>query len=179
MEVLSLLHQKSFIDNMKMIRDHGAERKYCHPLLGVNARLNAVQCAILSVKLKFFEWELKKREEVARRYHEGLSHLPLILPVLRPGQDSSWAQYTVRVGGKGESSSLFTLCGYSYRGSLSPYPARTKSLWKFFSGERLRKLFPEAYKASREVLSLPLHPYLKEEEQDRVMDEFCRYFASL
>ena len=169
---------KELYRNMKMIRDHGAERKYSHPLLGVNARLNAVQCAILSVKLKFFEWELKKREEAAKRYHEGLSHLPLVLPVLRPRQDSSWAQYTVRVEKRDKVQAYLNSVGIP-TGVHYPLILPEQKAYGDFSAEKAQKLFPEAYKASREVLSLPLHPYLKEEDQDRVMDELCRYFSSL
>ena len=88
---------KELYNTMRMIRDHGSKQKYQHPLLGVNARLDAVQCAILSIKLKFFEWELEQRNRLAKRYQKGLSHLPIILPKVASDRKSSWAQYTIRV----------------------------------------------------------------------------------
>ena len=169
---------KELYHTMKMIRDHGSEQKYRHPLLGLNARLDAVQCVILSVKLTFFEWELKQRGQVAKRYHEGLSHLPLVLPVVRQGQTSSWAQYTLRVKGRDRLQQYLQTAGIP-TGVHYPLTLPEQKAYGNLSPEETQKLFPEAYKASREVLSLPLHPYLKEEEQDRVIHEICRYFASL
>lgn len=152
---------------LRQVRDHGQDRRYHHARLGVNGRLDTLQAAVLLAKLDIFEDEIKNRQKVADRYAEKLFNLHrdglLVLPFLHPHNTSSWAQYTLRVGVRDALLAAMTEQGIPtavhYPVPLYEQPALLQNDVDC----------PESGRAANEVISLPMHPYLKPETQDRII----------
>ncbi|MEO6317253.1 MAG: DegT/DnrJ/EryC1/StrS family aminotransferase [Acidimicrobiales bacterium] len=152
---------------LRSLRNHGAGTdRYDNARVGTNSRLDAIQAAVLLEKLAIFDAELEARERIARRYTEVLGRHGVQTPVVHHGVQSTWAQYTIRLAGRDAVASALDARGIStavhYRSTLADQPA--------FAGAATLGDLPEARSASREVLSLPMHPYLSEVDQDRVLD---------
>ena len=79
-----------------MILAHGSKVRYQHELVGINGRIDAIQAAILNVKLKYFAEEVQKREEIGALYLELLKDKKLSLPVVKKDRTSVFAQFTVK-----------------------------------------------------------------------------------
>lgn len=153
----------------KQLRDHGQESRYHHPQLGLNGRLDTLQAAVLLEKLDIFDDELKARREAADRYSAALAKVA-VTPFVEEHNESAWAQYTIRLSGRDylqqELSALSIPTAVHY-----PVPMHMQPVFaKFGYGEGS---FPEAEKAAREVVSLPMHPYLKAQEQEKVTGAIC------
>lgn len=152
---------------MSWIRVHGQEKKHHHPILGLNGRLDTLQAAILLPKLDIFDSEIHKRQQVASRYSESLrnSSLDVTVPRISDGNTSVWAQYTIlspdrdafarRLKDKGIPSVSY----YSVPLHLQPVFAHLGHQ----PGD-----FPVAEKVASQGISLPMNPYLKEEEIELV-----------
>ncbi|MDR1677105.1 MAG: DegT/DnrJ/EryC1/StrS family aminotransferase [Deltaproteobacteria bacterium] len=163
-----------FTDNAELAeiirssRTHGTGgHRYEHVRLGLNSRLDTLQAAILLVKLDAFPDELDLRQEVALRYERALVGLVPSAPVVPGGRLSSWAQYTIRVPAAHrqfimdhmKSLGVPTMIYYPKCLHLQPVFAHLGGC----PGD-----LPTAEKASAEVLSLPMHPYLTASDQDRI-----------
>lgn len=152
---------------MKAIRTHGGERRHYHTLVGTNGRFDTLQAAVLLAKLPYFDAEVKKRAEIGKRYCELLSDVPgVVAPFVESGNTSVWAQYTIRVKDRDEIGAKLKEMGIPtavyYPKCLHEQPVFSSLGYKW--GD-----FPEAEKASREVLSLPMSPFLTEGDQNRVV----------
>jgi UDP-2-acetamido-2-deoxy-ribo-hexuluronate aminotransferase len=153
---------------LRQIRDHGQDRRYHHARLGVNGRLDTLQAAVLLAKMDVFEGEMKKRQTVADRYAEQLSGLHgdglLVLPHVHADNTSSWAQYTLRVGLRDAVQVAMTKQGIP---TAVHYPVPLYDQPALFQSD---VDCPECDRAADEVISLPMHPYLKLETQDKIID---------
>jgi UDP-2-acetamido-2-deoxy-ribo-hexuluronate aminotransferase len=151
---------------LKMLRNHGQQVRYQHECVGLNARLDTLQAAILLVKLKIFPEELVLRKVVAKRYNELLDDV-VARQQLPKGYTSTHGQYTIRVPNRAEVMATLQVQGIPtvvhYPTPLHRQPAVTRVL-----GEHL--CFPHAERAAHEVLSLPMHPYLTEDQQVIIVD---------
>jgi UDP-2-acetamido-2-deoxy-ribo-hexuluronate aminotransferase len=152
---------------MREIRVHGQDRRYHHPIIGINGRLDTLQAAILLVKMDLFPEELELRQSVAERYNEGIAPLlgteVMAVPVVEEGCTSAWAQYTLRVADRPAIEHRLQQAGIPtavhYPIPLNRQPA--------LRDENAR--VPEAERAGEQVISLPMHPYLTAAEQSRVI----------
>ncbi|MFT5320231.1 MAG: dTDP-4-amino-4,6-dideoxygalactose transaminase [Pseudohongiellaceae bacterium] len=153
---------------LKSIRVHGqGTDKYDNVLIGVNGRMDTLQAAILIEKLKIYPEEIRKRDIVASRYSNDLKDM-VSVPGLMSGATSVWAQYTIRVPadlrdtiaielkGKGIPVAVYYQKPLHLQTAYAHYPASTKTLQ---TSETLAK----------EVLSLPMHPYLDEQIQEHII----------
>lgn len=162
-----------FTDNdewAKLIRSyavHGkGSMKYDNIRIGINSRLDAIQAAILCVKLKaFLEHEIQDVNERAAWYEDELSKVGLALPKVPEGYISSWAQYTVRVPEKIGRGGLQTRLKENGIPSMVYYP-KPMHMQKAFMDNclLLSDGYPITERLCREVLSLPMGPYLTKEE---------------
>ncbi len=143
---------------MRMIRNHGQDRRYHHPVLGVNARMDTIQAAVLLAKLEVFDEEVKRRAEIGTRYSELLTGV-VKTPKLLDGNTSVYAQYTIEVEERDEFQRAMELRGIPttvhYPEALHLQPAFN------YLGHREGE-FPLAEAAAKRVVSLPMHPYLTE-----------------
>lgn len=153
---------------LRSLRVHGAgSHKYEHVRLGTNSRLDTLQAAILLVKLRAFPGELEARQRVAARYGRNLADGRLTLPWVPEGCLSSWAQYTVRVPAEKRDRLMTSLADKGIPSMIYyPRPLHLQPAFSVLGGQEGD--LPESEKASREVLSLPMHPYLSDAEVDAV-----------
>lgn len=148
---------------LRSLRVHGkGTDKYDNVRLGLNSRLDTLQAAVLQVKMKHFDEELKAVNHVAKRYTELLSG-KVTTPVVPQGYTSSWAQYTIQADNRDEIQSRLKAAGIP---SMVYYP-RTMSHQTAFAYLN-QKPCPVAEQLTKTVLSLPMHPYLTDEEIEKV-----------
>jgi dTDP-4-amino-4,6-dideoxygalactose transaminase len=172
-------------ERVKMLRQHGMKRRYHHDELGWNARMDGLQGAILSVKLKYIDGWNSARRAVARRYHalfhaSGLAEAGpypvhgVVLPHEVPGSRHVWHQYVIRTPRR---DALREFLAMRQIGSEIYYPV------PLHLQEALKGLgycegsFPEAERAAREVLALPIFPELREDEQQTVVAAIAEFLV--
>jgi UDP-2-acetamido-2-deoxy-ribo-hexuluronate aminotransferase len=147
-------------ERWKSIRAHGkGGQKYDIVRIGLNARLDTLQAAILLSKLTVFTDEIEAREACARQYDEALRN-HVVLPGRIEGHQSAWAQYTIRVNNRDAVAAHLKEQGIP-TAIYYPLPMHLQSAYTDF-GDGAGSL-PLSERLSGEVLSLPMHPYLTEE----------------
>jgi len=152
---------------LRSIRMHGqGADKYENVRIGVNSRLDTIQAAILLEKLRIFPEEIEMRDRVAGRYSERLGQSNRIrVPRVIDGATSTWAQYTIQVPdrdrlaadlkAKGIPTAIYYTLPMPKQKAYAQYPSAP---------------VPASEKISKTVISLPMHPYLDEQTQDRIVD---------
>ena len=150
------------------MRVHGQGRdKYDNVRIGMNGRLDTLQAAILLEKLRIFPDEIERRERVAARYNENLEDIAHVPKVMK-GAASVWAQYTIRVPAHRREA---LAAGLKARGIPTaiyyPKPLHRQTAYRAYpvAGNGL----PVSDRIADEVISLPMHPYLEEGEQDFII----------
>ncbi|RLB13005.1 MAG: aminotransferase DegT [Deltaproteobacteria bacterium] len=152
-------------NRVRAIRTHGGIRRHEHTLVGTNGRFDTIQAAVLLVKLAHFDDEIKKRAYLGARYSEMLRDC-CIVPEIMSGNTHVYAQYTIRVKNREEVMEYLNKNGVP----TAIYYPRCLHEQPVFSGLGYKwGDFPEAERASREVLSIPMHPFLEEEDQERIV----------
>lgn len=150
---------------MRQIRVHGQDRRYNHPLIGVNGRLDTLQAAILLAKLELFAEEVQWRGRIGRRYTEALAAL-VATPRLAPGNTSVFAQYTVQVAERDRFCEKLKAQGIP---TAVHYPVPLHLQPAFQTLGYRPGDFPVAEAAAARVVSLPMHPYLSQADQDLII----------
>jgi UDP-2-acetamido-2-deoxy-ribo-hexuluronate aminotransferase len=156
------LNDDKLAEKMKQIRIHGQHGRYNHVTLGINGRLDTLQAAILLAKLEIFEDEIKRRQEIAARYINGLKDLVKI-PTIKKENTSAYAQFTILVENRNEFQKKLNEQGIP---TAIHYPT---PLHKIKAMDYPIEDFPIADSYSQKVLSLPMHPYLNEKDQDKII----------
>lgn len=149
---------------LRCIRAHGQDKRYHHAMVGINGRLDTLQAAILLAKLEHFDKEIELRNDVAKRYTQLLPTDSLVLPVVRDYNLSVYAQYTVQV--KDRTKFQASLSEQNIP-TVVHYPCPLYKQPAIFQGGTI--LANTEY-AANHVVSLPMHPYLDESQQDQVID---------
>lgn len=158
------------LEKLRSVRVHGGgSDKYDNVRLGLTARLDTIQAAILLEKLKIFEDEIAARNKVAERYSRGLADVVKV-PELAEGCTSVWAQYTIRLP-KGVDRDQF-------QGALKAQGIPTVIYYpKSMHQQTAYRVFPVAdgglpvsERLSNDVISLPMHAYLDAATQDRIIE---------
>ncbi len=172
-------------DRVRMLRLHGMRHRYYHDEIGWNARMDGMQAVILSVKLKYIAGWTAGRRTAAKRYHAlfraaGLAEAGpypihgVVLPHEVPGSRHVWHQYVIRTRRR---NALREFLAVRKIGSEIYYPV------PLHMQEALKCLgyaegsFPEAERAAREVLSLPIFPELREDEQQTVVAAIAEFLS--
>lgn len=163
-------------EKLKMLRNHGQRERYSHELIGINGRLDTIQAAILLVKLGHLPEELTLRNRAAEYYTEQISqHRELVAkvepPTIPQGSISTWAQYTIRTPERDKTRARLTEAGIP---TAVHYPL-TIPQQKAFAHLDLRTDHPISERACANVLSLPMHPYITRNQQDRVVEALLRF----
>jgi dTDP-4-amino-4,6-dideoxygalactose transaminase len=178
-------HRDEVADRVKMLRNQGMRRRYLHDELGWNARMDGFQGAVLTVKLKYIGAWNETRRELAARYgrlflRAGLAESGpypangLVLPHEAHGAKHVWHQYVIRVARRDALREFLTARGI---GSEIYYPVplhKQEALKGLGYGEGD---FPEAERAAREVLALPIFPELREDEQNAVVEAIAEFLS--
>ena len=157
-------------EKMRSIRVHGGGLdKYDNIRLGLNGRLDTLQAAILIEKLKIFDEEISKRNEIAKIYSNNLSS-NFISPYIPNNYMSSWAQYSVLLKSKKERVKIVKALSEKGIPSMIYYkiPLHLQKVFKYL-GYKIGDL-PKSENISNRILSLPMHPYLKRSDQAFIID---------
>jgi len=172
-------------ERLRSLRQHGMKRRYFHDEIGWNARLDGVQAAILNVKLKYVEGWNRARHNKARRYH-ALFHAAgivdcgpnpehgIVLPHEVAGSRHAWHQYVIRTRRRDALREFLAEHGIGSE-IYYPVPLHLQEALKtlgYTEGD-----FPEAERAAREVLALPLFPELREDEQQAVVGAVADFYS--
>jgi UDP-2-acetamido-2-deoxy-ribo-hexuluronate aminotransferase len=155
------------------LRVHGqGSDKYDNVRIGLTSRLDTIQAAILSEKLKIFPEEIVARDRAARRYAQGLGDL-VTVPTVPPGLTSVWAQYTIRIAGGRRDTVAAALKAEGIPTAVYyPIPLHRQQAYRHYSAGEGG--LPVSEQLAAEVLSLPMHGYLDASTQDRVIDAVRR-----
>ena len=156
---------------MKSIRVHGSgSNRYDNVRLGMNGRMDTIQAAVVLAKLDIFEDELDARQKVAAWYSERLKD-DYVVPETDPEYFSAWAQYTLRV--KGRTSRDAVVDGMKAQGIpvmiYYPIPLHEQTAYKNLGYGDVK--LPYCSAVAKEVFSVPMHPYLKEDEVEQVCEQ--------
>jgi len=154
-------------EKLLSLRMHGQGRdRYEHVAIGLNARLDTIQAAILIEKLKIFEDEIEKRNAVAQRYTSAFANSNRIkTPVVLEGVTSTWAQYTLQVADRARFQADLKQAGVPTM-VYYPIPLSRQPAYAAYPGVAT----PVSEALCGHVVSLPMHPYLDEDAQNRVID---------
>jgi dTDP-4-amino-4,6-dideoxygalactose transaminase len=168
----------AFAEVLRSVRVHGqGSDKYDNVRLGLTGRLDTIQAAVLIEKLKIFDDEIAARNKVAERYAQGLGNV-VTVPHLASGHTSVWAQYTIRLPegtdrdafaaslkAQGVPSAIYYPKSMHQQTAYKDYPVADGGL-------------PVSERLSADVISLPMHAYLDEASQDRVIQAVRGFFSA-
>lgn len=157
-----LSNNEELLAQARLIANHGSKKKYHNEIVGINSRLDSLQAAILQVKLRYLDQYIAARQEAAQRYDALLGEHPLVTtPYISPDCTHVFHQYTIRVPRRDELSAFLKERKVPH---AIYYPVPLHKLPVF--AEAMQEVhLPETDKAAAEVLSLPMHTELIEEQQ--------------
>jgi len=158
---------------MKSLRVHGQSKRYHHKYIGMGARMDTLQCAVVNVKLKHYEKDLKLRQEVAQKYTNALASKELILPYVDTNATSAWAQYSVRVKNRDEVQAKLKEAGIPTAVHY-PMPLHLQEAFEYLGYKQGD--FPISERVSGEIMSLPMNPYVRDDEIEYIserLEESC------
>ena len=170
-------NNEELANKIRLLKNHGSspKEKYLNLIVGTNSRLDAIQAAILRVKLKYLSKWSKERAEKASYYNGKLKGVgDIITPVTAADRNHIFHQYTIRTGSRDElqkylkEKEIPTMIYY-------PLPLHLQPAFEYLnykSGD-----FPESEKAAKEVLSLPIYPEIEREQQDVVVQKIKEFYA--
>ena len=154
---------------LRVLLNHGQTKRYVHTEIGMNGRLDAIQAAVLKVKLRYFHEEIEKRAGIAGKYNRGLKNITP--PYVGNDCKSVWAQYCIRTDNREE---LLKKCSDNAipTGIYYPIPLHLQKVFEYL-GHR-KGDFPVSEQASKEIMALPMSAFLSDEEQDYIIDTVNR-----
>lgn len=153
-------------ERMRAIRTHGGVARHHHTLVGTNGRFDTLQAAILLAKWPRFEEEVVRRGELGARMASQLADA-VAAPVVAPGNTHVYAQFTIRVSDRDALAKSLKAASIP---TAIYYPKCLHEQPVFAGLGYSRGAFPSSERASREVISLPMHPYLTDAEADFVCE---------
>lgn len=163
-------NSSSLKNKLMKLRSHGQPKKYEHELVGLNARLDTIQASILLNKLKIFQKEIELRQVIATTYKYYLkkSNIEVVLPEIPENIKSVFAQYTIKV--KNRSKLISKLKNKNIPVAIHyPKPVSEQVAYNKFK----LHTYEVSEQLSKEVLSLPFHPYLKEVEIKKIVNSLA------
>ncbi len=164
---------KEMAEKIRLLRDHGAPKKYYHTLVGLNSRLDEIQAAILRIKLKRLDHWNQKRIGHAKHYQQGLQNLPLELPVTPENTKPIFHLYSVMAERRDALMSFLTKkeigCGAYY-----PLPLHLQPCFKSLGYKKGD--FPVSESTADKILSLPMYPELSVKSVDTVIEAVRGFF---
>lgn len=172
--------QKDLAEKVSMLRIHGSNAKYHHQAVGLNSRLDAIQAAVLMVKLRYIDQWCEERMERARLYHKLFSATALVgeqilsLPAVGNGRSHVFNQYVIRVQRR-EPLRQYLADRHIQTEVYYPLPLHLQPCFAdlgYHQGD-----FPISELASSQVLALPMYPELTSEQQETVVQNIKNFFS--
>lgn len=158
----------------KSYRVHGASRKYHYDHIGYNSRLDTLQAAVLSVKLKYIDEAIKKREEVAKLYKERLKECKYVrLPKVKGEQKQVYYVFNILAERRDELAEYLKKneVGYSI---YYPVPLHLQKAYEYLGYKKGD--FPVAEKTAEQIIALPIYPEISKEEVEFVCDTIIKFY---
>jgi len=155
---------------LKEIREHGSEKRYYHTRLGINARLDTLQCAILLAKMERYPWEIERRQHLGDRYNKAFAEIKVkdfSYPKIHSYNKSVWAQYSLLVANRDDFQKKLTEQGVPtsiHYPRIMPEQPWYKEHLKGVTGD-----WTHARYAADHVISLPMYPDMEDATQDQVI----------
>lgn len=176
---LVVTNDDALAERVRMLRVHGSKPKYYHHLVGTNSRLDALQAAILRVKLAHLDEWTRARQQIAAQYDQALSQIDgLIIPYKAPDRTHIYHQYTVRVlGGRRDALQKFLKEHGIGTEIYYPLPLHLQPCFAHLSYKEGQ--LPESERASRDVLSLPIFPELQDENINFIINTVRMFFLQV
>jgi len=153
-------------EKIKSLLNHGQGKRYEHKYIGINGRLDALQAAILNVKMNHFEAEIAKRIEIGSRYSSLLSTTDVITPKVMSDRTSVFAQYSIRVKDREAMAKKLGDAGVPTAVHY-PIPLHLQEALAYLGYKKGD--FPLSEQVGNEIMSLPMSPFLTTEQQDFVV----------
>ena len=162
-------NDEKLANKMKSLRLHGQSKRYHHQYIGMGGRLDTMQAAVLNVKLKYYPKDLALRQEVAKKYTKALENKTnLILPFVESNSTSAWAQYSVRVKNRDEVQASLKEQGIPTAVHY-PMPLHLQECFAYLGYKKGD--FPLSEIVSDEIMSLPMNPYVTDEEIEYIVSK--------
>lgn len=153
---------------VREIRVHGQERRYYHTRIGVGGRMDTLQCAILLAKLERFDWEIEQRIAVGKLYLDLFSRVASVAPpVVRQDRISVWGQFTIQVDRRDLVLEKLKDAGIP---TAVHYPVPLHRQPAYQDSCRIAGSLANSESVASRVVSLPMHPYLRMAELQRIVD---------
>jgi dTDP-4-amino-4,6-dideoxygalactose transaminase len=169
-------NDQAFADRCRILRNHGDSPKYYHHLVGGNFRMDTIQAAYLSVKLRHLDRWTNARQQHAARYNQQIANCDHVTtPTIAEGNTSIYNQYVIHAASR---DALQTHLRNNGVGSAIYYPLALHEQPCFASLNYQRGHFPEAERAADEVLALPVYPELTDAQIDHVAATIRNFYTS-
>ena len=159
-------NDEKLASKIKSLRLHGQSIRYHHQYIGMGGRLDTIQAAVLNVKLKYYEKDLKLRQDVASKYTQALNAKNIETPFVKYDRTSAWAQYSIRVQNRDEVQTKLQNLGIPTAVHY-PMPLHVQECFKYLNLKEGD--FPISEKVSKEIMSLPMNPYVTDEEIEYIV----------
>ena len=158
-------------DKMKAMRVHGQVERYTHKYIGMGGRLDNLQAAILNIKLRHYERDIERRQNVAIKYTQLLkNHVPT--PLTKENRTSVWAQYTIRIKNRQQVQSHLKEAGVPTAVHY-PIPMHLQECFAYLGHKKGD--FPVSETCAAEVMSLPMNPYLTNDEIEYITSNLIKH----
>jgi UDP-2-acetamido-2-deoxy-ribo-hexuluronate aminotransferase len=150
---------------MRIYLNHGQTERYVHSHVGINGRLDAIQAAVLNVKLKYYNEEIKIRQKIAAEYNSKLKNV--IVPYIKGNNLSVWAQYCIRVNNR---EAMLKKCSDNGipTGVYYPIPLHLQKVFRYL--EYKEGSLPVSENISKDIMALPMSPFLTDEQQKYIIE---------
>jgi dTDP-4-amino-4,6-dideoxygalactose transaminase len=170
-------NDKALADSVAMLRVHGSQVRYLHEAVGINSRLDALQAAVLQIKLKYLDQWTEGRRRNAERYQRLFTQTNLVervtLPPTAPGNFHVYNQYTVRVPQRDELRNFLKDKGVGSE-VYYPLPMHLQQCYRDLGYQK--GAFPLSEQASEEVMSIPIYAELTEAQQVYVVEMIAEFY---
>lgn len=165
-------NKQYYAEKIKLLRVHGQNKRYHHQFIGIGGRLDTIQAAVLLAKLPNLKKELNLRQRIADQYTNSFLNI-VQTPVIKQYRSSAWAQYTLRV--ENRDSLQIKLRDSGIPSSVFyPIPLHLQECFKYLNYKHNN--FPITEKASKEVISLPMNAFLKNDEVNYIVSNLKKYY---
>jgi len=163
--------RSDLIESIKKLRNHGRSEKYVHTAIGWNHRMDGLQAAILSVKIKHIDYWNELRNDTSKIYNKRLKNTPLILPITKEYNYHVFNQYCVLLDNRNDLQKKLHMKGIQ-TGIQFPLGCHQQPAYN------VKKILKNTEKVGKSCLSLPIFPLITESEVNYICDSIVEYFES-
>ncbi len=168
-----ITNNSELAEKIRMLRVHGQNKRYHHKYIGLGGRMDTLQCAVVNVKLKYYKKDLALRQEVAQKYTNQfkIQNSKFKIPIIKDDRTSAFAQYSIRVKNRDEVQSKLKEQGIPTAVHY-PMPLNLQECFAYLGHKE--DDFPVAERVSKEILSLPMNPYITEDDIKFICENICK-----